>query len=151
MRAWYESQQLLRWSLELASRGAAGSGTVQNVDDHSHRCPSKLRHKLFHSLYKCGRGEFVGLFREETEPTDVCLPPGDRHFLILLLVVRHRRCSLTLAIGMADGEPLHSGLLFLIESMAYGRRSSGYNSVMVARHSPHFLFYIPKGTAMLGG
>jgi hypothetical protein len=57
------------------------------VDDHSHRCPSKLRHKLFHSLYKCGRGEFVGLFREETEPTDVCLPPGDRHFLILLLVV----------------------------------------------------------------
>ena len=83
MRAWCESQPLLRWSLELASRGAAGSGTVQNVDDHSHRCPSKLRHKLFHSLYKCGRDEFVGLFREETEPTHVCLPLGERHFLIL--------------------------------------------------------------------
>ena len=98
-----------------------------------------------------GGNEFVGLFREETEPTDVCPPLRERHFLILLLVVRHRRCSLTLAIGMADGEPLHSGLLFLIESMAYGRRSSGHNSVMVTRHSPHFLFYIPKGTAMLGG
>jgi hypothetical protein len=47
----------------------------------------------------------------------VCLPLGERHLLILLLVVRHRRCSLTLAIRIADGEPLHSGLLFLIESV----------------------------------
>src|SRR5450759_590621 len=82
-----------------------------DVDNRPHCGLPKFWQGLVYSLHKSGRGKFVGLPNEETEPSELRLPFGDGCFAAFVYIAVsecrnrrvHRRCSLTLASRMADG------------------------------------------------
>src|ERR1019366_1163240 len=83
-----------------------------DMDNRPHCSPPKFRQGLVYSLHKSGRGKFVGLPNEETEPSELRLPLGEGCFAALVYIavsessnrsLLHRRSSLTLTSRMADG------------------------------------------------
>src|ERR1019366_10478524 len=95
--------------MSLLLRGAADVG----VDNRRHSGLVKFRQGLVYSLHKSGWGKFVGLCHEDTEPSELRLPLGERNFVVLFLGAAywalpasriHRRCAFTLAAKMADGQ-----------------------------------------------
>src|ERR1035437_6384751 len=81
-----------------------------DLDNCSHCGPPKFRQGLVYSLHKSGWGKFVGLPNEDTEPSELDLPLGERNFVVFFFSARrrnhsrlHRRYPLTLATRMADG------------------------------------------------
>src|ERR1019366_901677 len=99
--------------MSLLLRGAADVG----VDNRPHSGSPEFRQGLVYSLQKSGRGKLVGVFNEETEPSELRLPFGEGSFAILLVATVsramptmrenrrfHRRRPRTLASRMADGE-----------------------------------------------
>src|ERR1019366_9932626 len=95
--------------MSLLLRGAADVG----VDNRRHSGLVKFRQGLVYSLHKRRWGKFVGLPNEETEPSELHLPLGERNFVVLFLGAAywalpasriHRRCAFTLAAKMADGQ-----------------------------------------------